>query len=267
MNTMHVEDFVVLGRTVPEESKKYGQRICMAGYSAENNQFLRVYPLLVPVGDASGANGFRARYRYVVDLRRNSQDTRTESWRVEDETKPTQTPWPQALEVSKADVLTWLEKRVVPSIQVLNQCRLSLGVLRLPADKWEGLSIARDATEEPEHHATLFEDLEEQATYTSQAPLISRVRFAPYLRFTDEAGEHRLQVREWGAYLLLGNPQYADAPDALWGASGYRRGKDLFVVVGNMNNHRRNWLVIKTFEADAPKQPSLYDMLDEGDQD
>ena len=62
---MHVEDLIVLGRTVPEESRKYGQKVCMAGYSAENNQFLRVYPLLVPVGGDADSNGFRARHRYV----------------------------------------------------------------------------------------------------------------------------------------------------------------------------------------------------------
>lgn len=75
MNTMHVEDFVVLGRTVPEESKKYGQRICMAGYSLENNQFLRIYPLFVPVGENADTNGFRARYAYFKWGPANGKDT------------------------------------------------------------------------------------------------------------------------------------------------------------------------------------------------
>src|SRR5262245_23400467 len=123
MNTMHLEDFTVLGRTVPEESQKYGKRVCMAGFSRLNNQFVRIYPLLVPVGDNIGTNGFRARYSYAVSLRRNENDNRTESWRVEDERNPSITAWDRAAELPKQRVIEWLNQRVVKSIDVLNQCR------------------------------------------------------------------------------------------------------------------------------------------------
>ncbi len=79
-----------------------------------------------------------------------------------------------------------------------------------------------------------------------------------YIRFRDAVSEHRLQVREWGAYQLLAQEAYADRPDSLWNAPGYRSGKDLWIVVGNMTNYRKNWMVIKTFEADA-KGPELFD--------
>ncbi len=79
MNTLHVEDFVVLGRTVPEDSKRYGKKICMAGYSPDLNQFLRVYPLMLPIGDSADSNDFKARHAYSLDLRRNDQDNGIES--------------------------------------------------------------------------------------------------------------------------------------------------------------------------------------------
>ena len=130
---MRVEDFVILGRTVPEDSKKYGKKVCMAGYSAENNQLLRVYPLLLPVGPDAGTNPFVARHRYAVDLRRNADDTRQESWRVVDERDPTMTPAGAAAEVKKHEVMKWLESRAVPSVKCLNDCKLSLGVLSVKA--------------------------------------------------------------------------------------------------------------------------------------
>jgi hypothetical protein len=252
VNTMHVEDFVVLGRTVPEESKKFGKRICMAGYSTENNQFLRVYPLLVPVGENADVNGFRARYRYTLDLQRNPQDSRTESWRVIDEKNPTSTDWGKAPEVSKNVVTEWLERRAVDSIRALNQCRQSIGVLYVPRDKWEGFAVAREQADPAPEHNSLFEDLADQPRIDANL-----VRYAPYIQFDDADGRHRLQVREWGAYILLANPKYADRPDSLWSASGYRKGKDLLLVIGNMSNHRTNWLVIKTFEMDS--DPGLFD--------
>ena len=262
MNTLHVEDFVVFGRTVPEESKKYGKKVCMAGYSAQCNQLLRVYPLLVPIKENAGTNEFKARYTYIVDLIRNPEDSRTESWRVVNEKQPTATPWNDAKEVKKDKIIEWLSKRVVPSIKCLNQCKLSLGVMYLKAGEWEGISVAREEPDPEPEHATLFDDLENQvAEYKNVKPPFdpAKVKFAPYIRFKDEAGNHRLQVREWGAFLLMAKPEYCDNPDALWNANGYKRNRDTVIVVGNMTNHRNNWLIIKLFQPDVGKEPSLFD--------
>jgi hypothetical protein len=255
MNSMHLDDFVVLGRTVPEESKKYGTRICMAGYSPGVNQFLRVYPLLEPVGANKDANWFKSRHRYEMDLQRNPNDNRCESWRVLDERRPTKTPWDRAPEVKKPELLRWLRGRAVPSIAALNDCRLSLGVLVVEAGCWDGQIVQRDDKDIPEAERSLFADLEVQPDVDA-----SRVRYAPYIRFCDEGGDHRLQVREWGANILLAKPDYSDRPEALWSAAGYRQGHDLVLVVGNMCNHRNNWLIIKTFEVDKePVGTALWD--------
>lgn len=255
MNTMHLDDFLVLGRTVPEESKKYGKRVCMAGYSQENNQLLRVYPLMVPVGEHADANGFAARHVYGMDLRRNQHDNRSESWRLADEKRPTTTPWDKAVEIPTQKVVEWLSKRVTRSIKALNDCKLSLGVLRLEPDEWEGYSVPRNAPHQSAEHRSLFEDLEDQEGIDANA-----IKFAPYIRFTDPDGEHNLQVREWGAYRLLVQPQYADSPESLWSANAYRQDRGKLIVVGNMCNHRTNWLVIKTFDLEPiVAGPTLLD--------
>jgi hypothetical protein len=256
MNTMQISDFVVLGRTVPEDSKKYGQRVCMAGYSPMCNQFLRVYPLMVPVGPHVGTNPFKARHSYILDLQRNPSDSRQESWRVVDELHPTATPPDSAKEVKKSTILDWLDTRKVPSIESLNTCKLSLGVLFVPATKWSGEIVERDVDTPPEFHRSLFDDLEDQA---SAEPNVAKVRSAPYIRFQDDVSEHFLQIREWGAFQLFAKHDYP--PEALWTAAGYRTGKDMWFVIGNMMNHRRNWMIIKTFEADGSKSPGLFDAV------
>jgi hypothetical protein len=258
MNRLHLEDFVVLGRTVPEDSKKYGQKICMAGYSPGCDQLLRVYPLMLPIGPNSDANGFVARHQYQLDLRRNPDDTRMESWRVNDEQHPTTTPWDAAPEISKERIIAWLEKKAVRSLSVLNECKLSLGVMLLKRGTWQGLIIPKQSTAAPQHHATLFDDLEDQ---TVDAPQIARVEHAPYIQFQDGDTTRCLQVREWGAYLLLSNPKYTSQPEALWKAHGYRQDHDLWVIFGNMARYRKNWMIIKTFETTVTK--GLFDDLTE----
>jgi hypothetical protein len=128
----------------------------MAGYSPSCNTFLRVYPLMLPVGRNVGTNNFRARHTYSVKLKRNPSDARMESWRVEDELYPTQTPWDKAVEVKKPAVLKWLESKCVPSLDALNTCRLSLGVLRIPAKNWKGVIVPRNEPTPPAHHSTLL---------------------------------------------------------------------------------------------------------------
>lgn len=77
---------------------------------------------------------------------------------------------------------------------------------------------------------------------------------------------HRLQVREWGAFLLMAKPEYRDDPDVLWNANGYKRNRDTVIVVGNMTNRRNNWLIIKLFQPDVGKEPTLFDnQIDEAD--
>ncbi len=139
---------------------------------------------------------------------------------------------------------------------------MSIGVMRVAAGDWQGVMIPREASETTYSVSSLFDDLDDQAQLLQQGRLISNIRYAPYIHFADAEGEHKLQIREWGAYMLLAQDKYKDKPEALWGAGGYRSNKNLYLVIGNMLNHRKNWLVIKTFEADEP-EPSLLDGIED----
>lgn len=273
---LQLGDFTVLGRTFPEDSKKYGKRICMAGFSPSLNSFVRVYPLLVPTGENHGKNEFKARHRYAMKLRRNPNDSRMESWRVEDVDHPTSTPWDKSPEVKKSEIIKWLETKCVSSTHDLDPCRLSLGVIRLEAGEWEGHlqprdEYGRDVKQTPGLFSDdvdapgLFDDLQEEMGEDHV-----RVHHVPYLKFRDgrNGKPRKLQIREWGAYLGLAFA-FNDAPEKLWTAPGYHRDHSLLVVVGNMCHHRNVWLAIKTFQLDKPKErgPSLLDGFGSGSDD
>ncbi len=226
---MIIEDFVCLGRTVPEQSKTYGHRVCMAGFSPELGQLLRVYPLPV-------VNTLRVGRRYVLSLQRNSKDSRHESWKLADRI---------ALYESTEKVLTHaitehLEHYISPSIQHLNEQRASLGIIK--ADHVQCEFRRRESVKAPEQ-LELFES-------TDTCFGANAIHVAPYVRFDDEAGSHCLQLREWGCYEWIRKhpAQYRQLSQNL----GFGEPSSQLMLVGNMCNFRNVWLVIKTWPIAKP---------------
>jgi hypothetical protein len=86
----------------------------------------------------------------------------------------------------------------------------------------------------------LFDELVEDANCAFGANAIDLM---PYLQFTDKAGSHCLQLREWGCYEWIRKQR--DNAAQLW--QNLHMDEPQAVVVGNMANHRNVWLVIKTY--------------------
>jgi len=71
-----MDDLVVLGNAVPDEISDHRKTVCTAGYSPKHG-LIRVYP--VPPGTSM------KRWHVVeISLERNPQDTRVESWKIQD---------------------------------------------------------------------------------------------------------------------------------------------------------------------------------------
>lgn len=228
---MRLDDYCCLGRTVPEESKKYGWKVCSAGYSAELNSFVRVYPLPM-------INPLRQRSVSTLELERNTQDARQESWRLRREFDDGGIVDVQTQQRPTEHVLGWLESRVAPSIAYLNERRLSLGVIRPKAMKPYFRDRESGKTDDPSQ-LLLFEDLD--VAFGADA-----IRSAPYLRFHDEAGGHDLQVREWGCYEWL--RKEPEKPWQVWENSHLTDDeREVFLFVGNMCHRRNVWLIISMF--------------------
>jgi hypothetical protein len=239
---MIIEDFICLGRTVPEESKTYGHRVCMAGYSEELGKagaspFVRVYPLMVE-------NPIHARCRCVLDLERNEKDSRRESWKLK---HPTRGVVKVCEEVSIEATRKFLKRQVADSIASLNQNRLSLGVLHVDA---RGSFVARKEASHPDQLA-FFDDLD-SSTFGAKA-----VDLAPYLAFRDGDGtDRKIQLREWGSYEWI--RKHRDDAASLWSNLQVHSPDPTLIVVGNMNNIRTSWLVIKTYKAKVEAQTPLF---------
>lgn len=232
MHILIVEDFICLGRTVPEESKKYGHKVCMAGYSHELNSLLRVYPLPV-------VNPLKMRHRYVLGLCRNPSDSRNESWKMVDRIAA----YESTDCVSSQAIKDVLKSCCSESIDQLNEQRLSLGVLR--CESIEGEFTLR------ENCGTTQLELFETCDYLFGA---KAVKAAPYLRFSSGGKSHRLQLREWGCYeWIRKNPSNCRQ---LWANLRLDR-DDIYLLVGNMANRRNVWLVISVFAYSKEQQPTL----------
>src|SRR2546425_384312 len=129
---MRIDDFIVLGRTVPEASKHYGKRVCMAGYSPELGTVARIYPLTID-------NPLRARHQATLEVERNPQDARRESYKLRDAVQAIRTV-SSAPVWSTAMVCDLAVKQQYPSIQAMNAQRVSLGFIAidgLPTLLWK----------------------------------------------------------------------------------------------------------------------------------
>lgn len=237
---MRCDDFICLGRTVPEESKKYGAKVCMAGLSKELGSLMRVYPLPV-------INPIKSRHECVMELERNPSDNRRESWKLKDRDRG-------ILSVSSKPTLAseCLESALRPhlfrSIDELNDRRASLGVLEFQGQA-KGSFRSRNEVNHPDQ-GLLFDAVDE--CFGAGA-----IDIAPYIEFWDsDSKRHDLQIREWGCYEWIRKERHAAS--GLWSNLKLNEDKTIWAVVGNQANRRTSWLIIKTFVIPTLTQHELF---------
>lgn len=234
---MRIDDFIVLGRTVPEESAKYGRRVCMAGVSETLGGLVRVYPLTTD-------NPLRARHQASLSLVANPQDSRPESFRLTDAVSGIHAvssvpSWTSAVRAHYA------AESAVPSIAFLNAHKRSLGIVPIQGTPTLVLK-QRDVCYHPEQ-LSLFDEF---AADLRIAKFLTGQDFPaiPYLEFRDMSGWHCLQVREWGCFEYLRKHDFHG--EGLAGAMGLHKStQQWYALVGNMAHRRNIWLVIQVFAA------------------
>lgn len=229
---MICEDFVMLGKTVPEPVSDGRIFVCSAGYSPEMRQLIRIYPL--------ARHG--APHRWTVSrvpLERNPKDSRPESWKLagdrslgsHERINEVITPYSTLTAGEKLTLLANADEWVA-SINEANERRLSLALIR-PKNFEVIFDENRLSPDSPQ--LKLFDDGLPEAEGAKRFPYI------PRLRFIDGDGtERKLMIRDWGAYeLMRKHPEYTfDMEEALW------LGDDSTLLVGNFNSHRHSWLII-----------------------
>jgi hypothetical protein len=213
---MVIDDFVMLGRTVPEQSKKHGLVACSAGYSEEMKRFMRVYPL-APTERIPKWTQCR------LSLRRNPSDSRDESWRLDDDKSDVVSIIGKK---SKDEQFDFLKSMASDSIAKLNADKKSLGIIVPSITGWHFSGLS----DNEERQFPLFEGQEDMK------------KMVPRIRFDDNSGHHNLQLRDWGCFELL--RKGAD-PEKLWSALKLNDPTyEHIFFVGNHNAHRSSWLII-----------------------
>lgn len=245
---MILDDFVMLGTTVPEPNSDGRVFVCSAGVSAELGKLVRIYPL--------ARGGVPHRWSvYRVPVERNPHDSRPESFKVRGDRSPgahdhINASFEPLGKIPDTDRAQLLERFVVGSIKEANAKRLSLAIVH-PDSIDLHFEHNPDSRDSPE--LRLFEVQPSRPQSGAR-----RFPFIPRLRFTDELGGNNLMLRDWGCYELQRKHGEAYFRANLAGALHLRESSSL--LVGNLNNHRTSWLVISVLNG-IRSQPTLFDAL------
>lgn len=249
---MIINDFVLLGTTVPEPMKDGRVVRCSAGYSPELGELIRLYPL-------SPAGGLHRWDMFHLELERNPKDNRRESWKlggdrhdqaaVDGLTRALAENGHHA-QVSRGVRLEQIDRFVAPSIKWLNDRRLSLGII-----KPELIDYHYEIDKGADRAQQQFEGLETPAPEAGRHAYVAR----PKIRFRDEDGFHDLSFNAHDAYEWLRKNPEASRASLFDNLRWQQPERDVRLLVGNLSHQRNVWVVIAYLGLPQP-QPSLFSL-------
>lgn len=231
--------YLCLGQTVPEESKKYGLRVCTAGLDLVTNELIRIYPL----GVRRNQHFKRWNIYNNLPVRRNNKDNRKESWRLNIDISQLQSIDQTSLLLSKKrDCVEWLyAKTKGMSINDLNAQRMSLAVVKLINPL--GYFVDQNKKAINTYQGCLFENM-----FSIDGLGKSQYKLIPRIKWTDEAGkDHDYMFNSWDAYMHQVNLASKYGNENLWDAIKLKKAKEKYALIGNMNSQRNTWLIISLF--------------------
>lgn len=252
---MILDDFVMLGTTVPEPNSDGRIFVCSAGLSQEYGKLVRIYPL--------ARRAVPKRWgMYRVPLERNPKDNRDESFqiagdrnvevheRINERFETVQTKVPAS---KRAKMLA---PYVVGSIKEANERSKAA---RTPRERFSLAIIHPEQLELHFEHNPYSPDSPQCALfdYDGEQPSgAKRFAFMPRLRFRDELGWNNLMLRDWGSFELQRKKGESYFRENLAGALHLK--PDSSLLIGNMNNRRNTWLVISVLNG-VREAPTLFD--------
>jgi hypothetical protein len=239
-----IDDFVMLGKTVPEVSADGRQFVCTAGYSLEMRQPVRIYPM--------ARRGSPPRWSVSrIPVERNPKDSRAESWKIRGDRasaahdRINEVIVPVLARADPATQRKIVAALTVSSLREANERRLSLCVV-LPTEV-PRLRFEAGRTAEMQPTPDMF-------GAPSALPVRERFAWHPRLCFSDKGGAHDLMLREWGCYELL--RKHGDAwRYQLDTALHLDRAPPL--LCGNLSNQRTAWLVIAVLSGAVHARPDI----------
>jgi hypothetical protein len=247
-----LDDFVMLGKTVPEPNADGRVFVCSAGYSDTLRSLVRVYPL----------GRYDSPPRWSVStarLERNPKDARAESFKLAGDRSADQhwrinsSAFTVTGKVSDGARARLMQRYAADSIADANADRASLAVIHPSAVE---LEFEHNPASPDSPELSLFDLPGTPPTGARRFPYI------PRLRFQDDKGEHRLQLRDWGVYELMRKhnnlTSMTETERRRYVGQALHLDSSCSLLVGNMNNQRTAWLVISVMRG-LRAAPSLFD--------
>jgi hypothetical protein len=236
---MILEDVIMLARTVPEPSKRYGVKVCSVVYSPELKGLIRIYPLLPN-------ERIRSRHTLRVELERNRMDSRRESFKKINYSLTGNV-------VQKEGLESIFDSLVSEDISELNDQRKSLGIIKTNLNDCRFEMKSKKDVEDP-RQLCLFQspDLNTQKLMTGQD-----YKHIPYVVVPGQKQQKNLQIREWGIYELIRKNDGVISDKYL---TGIFKGEDVYFIVGNMNGCRSVWIVCSFYTFPGVRQQNMFSM-------
>lgn len=234
-----LDDFVMLGKTVPEPNSDGRVFVCSAGISPTLRSMVRIYPL--------ARGGSPARWSVnTVKLERNPGDQRRESFRLAGDRTIGAHDYINAASFRTSgscpprERAELLRRYSVESIAEANARKLSLAVIHPRAME---LEFEHNPTSPDSPELTLFD------LATDQPQGARRFPYLPHLVFDDADGTHRRpQLRDWGVYELMRKHNnltgMTDSDRRSYVGEALHLDNSCSLLIGNFNRHYTSWLVI-----------------------
>lgn len=254
---MILDDFVMLGTTVPEPNSDGRVFVCSAGLSPEYGKLVRVYPL--------ARRNIPKRWGvYRVPLERNRNDNRDESFKIANgRGREAHEYINNQFEMVRKQVphrerVAMLAPYAVGSIKEANARSKAA---KTPRERFSLAVIHPDAIELDFDHNTDSPESPQMKLFDREGdPPSGAKRFSliPRLHFRDELGWNHQMLRDWGSFEL----QRKHGPDYTRRnlASALHLDEQSSLLVGNQNQHRNSWLVIAVLNG-IRETPTLFDSL------
>jgi len=243
-----INDLIVLGRACPSVTSDGRKTVCLGGYSLVFG-FVRIYPVR--------PDSIIKRWDVIsVDVERNPQDSREESWKIVD----SKLGWDEINNHIRI-VGQWPKNHRGPlceeiktsCVHDLNANKTSLGIIRPDTLRGHfGINAKYDGL-----FQMMLPELEDhKGTMTKHDH-----PYFPKLKYTcgDTCNGHDQSLLEWGAYMWC--QKHPDKLDRLWSNLRlYDESYLHYLFVGNLAHQRTSYVVISVLRQKAFVQSYLFSM-------
>lgn len=233
-----IEDLIVLGRAVPERLRDGRVTVCLGGISRSRG-FVRIYPTRLRM-DIRRWDIIR------VEVERNNNDTRLESWKIAGASKNWESLYQKVEKIGRVDSPLQRRKIVTSNLTEcvvdLNTNRKSLGIIRPTVRE---LYFGKNP-----HYGKPIQ----MSLPTSEAEEWARIKhhyeYEPRIKYScpnckTSQGFHDQKILEWGFYeWMRKNPN--NMQQVFENARFHSDSHEVCLFVGNQANQRTSYLVIST---------------------